>query len=87
MFSTLVDSTRPPFKSVLSLGTYANFYLASDVLLVPVYGDVNDANAKSILAEHFPNREIIGIPAWHTAELGGMMHCVTQQQPMRKHVE
>jgi agmatine deiminase len=66
---------------VLSLGTYANFYIANNVVLVPVYGDVNDANAKSILAEHFPKREIIGIPAWHTAELGGMMHCVTQQQP------
>jgi agmatine deiminase len=51
-------------------------------VLVPVYGDVNDANAKSIIAEHFPTREIIGIPAWATAELGGMMHCVTQQQPL-----
>ena len=23
-----------------------------------------------------------GIPAWATAERGGMMHCVTQQQPI-----
>jgi agmatine deiminase len=81
MYSTLDFSTRPPFDRVLSLGTYANFYIANNVILVPVYGDVNDANAKSILAEHFPNREIIGIPAWATAERGGMMHCVTQQQP------
>jgi agmatine deiminase len=82
MFSTLVEATRPPFDSHLSLGTYANFYIANNVVLVPVYGDINDANAKSILAEHFPNREIIGIPAWRTAERGGMMHCVTQQQPL-----
>jgi agmatine deiminase len=83
-YSTLASSTRPPFDSILSLGTYANFYIANKVVLVPVYGDINDANAKSIIAEHFPNRDIIGIPAWATAELGGMMHCVTQQQPSSK---
>lgn len=84
MFSTLTSATRPPFDKKLSLGTYANFYIANNIVLVPVYGDVNDANAKSIIAEHFPTREIIGIPAWATAELGGMMHCVTQQQPLGK---
>jgi len=84
MYSTLVEATRPPFDSTLSLGTYANFYIANNVVLVPVYGDINDANAKSIIAEHFPEREIIGIPAWYTSELGGMMHCVTQQQPVGK---
>jgi agmatine deiminase len=86
MYSTLTSSTRPPFDKKLSLGSYANFYIANNVVLVPVYGDVNDANAKSIIAEHFSTREIIGIPAWATAERGGMMHCVTQQQPavMRK---
>jgi len=82
MYSTLTSSTRPPFNSIISLGTYANFYIANNVVLVPVYGDVNDARAKSIIAEHFPDREIIGIPAWATAERGGMMHCVTQQQPL-----
>jgi agmatine deiminase len=87
MYSTLTSSTRPPFDSVLSLGTYANFYIANNVVLVPVYGDVNDARAKSIIAEHFPDREIIGIPAWATAERGGMMHCVTQQQPIGKVAE
>jgi agmatine deiminase len=82
MYSTVISATRPPFKPVLSLGTYANFYIANNVVLVPVYGDVNDARAKDIIAEHFPKREIIGIPAWATSELGGMMHCVTQQQPL-----
>ncbi len=84
MYSTLTTSTRPPFDKKLSLGTYANFYIANNIVLVPVYGDVNDANAKSIIAEHFSTREIIGIPAWAAAELGGMMHCVTQQQPLGK---
>ena len=81
MYSTLVESTRPPFQNISSLTTYANFYIANNVVLVPVYGDVMDSTAKSIIAEHFPEREIVGIPAWVTAERGGMMHCVTQQQP------
>jgi agmatine deiminase len=82
MYSTLSTATRPPFKSKKSLAGYANFYIANKVVLVPIFGDINDANAKSIIAEHFPERDIIGIPAWATAELGGMMHCVTQQQPL-----
>ncbi len=81
MYSTSVDSTRPPFESKSSLTTYLNFYIANEVVLVPVYGDVMDSTAKTIIAEHFPGRDIVGIPAWATAELGGMMHCVTQQQP------
>lgn len=82
MYSTLIESTRAPFESIPSLAIYANFYVANNVVLVPIYGDVKDATAKAIIAEHFPDREIIGIPAWATAELGGMMHCVTQQQPL-----
>ena len=80
-YSTLDTSTRPPFESIPSLATYANFYIANNIVLVPVFGDVNDARAKSIIAEHFPERELIGLPASVLAELGGMMHCVTQQQP------
>lgn len=81
MFSTIGLSARPPFENISSLTTYANFYIANGVVLVPVFGDVLDSTAKSIIAEHFPDRDIIGIPAWATSELGGMMHCVTQQQP------
>jgi agmatine deiminase len=83
-YSTLNTSTRPPFETTSSLAVYANFYIANNIVLVPVYGDINDARAKSILAEHFPNREIIGLPASVLADMGGMMHCVTQQQPIIK---
>jgi agmatine deiminase len=60
---------------------YMNYYVANGVVLVPVFGNVNDAAAKTIIGEHFPKREIVGIPAVSLTEDGGAMHCVTQQQP------
>jgi agmatine deiminase len=80
-YSTLIRGVRPPFEPVRSLAVYANFYIANGVVLVPVYGDINDIRAMGIIAEHFPDREVIPLPAQMTAELGGMMHCITQQQP------
>jgi agmatine deiminase len=84
VYSTRDTATAPPFVPVPSLGIYANYYVANNVVLVPVYGDVNDSRAKGIISEHFPGRMIIGIPARPLAQLGGMIHCVTQQQPMAK---
>lgn len=81
IYATIGASTVAPFKLVPSLGLYANFYVANGVVLVPVYGDANDARAKAIIAEHFPGRQVVGILAHMLAELGGMIHCVTQQQP------
>lgn len=61
--------------------SYCNFYLANDLVLVPVYGDQNDDQAIGILQKHFPDREVLGIECVGLVEFGGMIHCVTQQQP------
>ena len=82
LYATLGAATAPPFRQASSLGLYANYYVANGVVLVPVYGDANDARAKAIISEHFPSRKIVGILAHVLAELGGMIHCVTQQQPL-----
>jgi len=81
VYATIDASTTAPFKLVPSLGLYANYYVANNIVLVPVYGDANDARAKEIIAEHYPGRQVVGILAHMLAELGGMIHCVTQQQP------
>jgi agmatine/peptidylarginine deiminase len=86
VYATRREATRPPFKLESSLGLYANFYVANGVVLVPLYGDAHDADALSIVAECFPEREVVGILAHVLAELGGMIHCVTQQQPMAEGV-
>jgi agmatine deiminase len=55
--------------------------VTNGVVLAPVYSRKQDERAKAILAEHFPGREIIGIPTLTLTEEGGAIHCVTQHQP------
>ncbi len=61
--------------------SYANFYIANGVVLVPTFNDRNDRNALSILAEHFSDRDVIGISAVDLVWGLGTLHCLTQQQP------
>jgi agmatine deiminase len=61
--------------------SYANFYIANSVVLVPTYACANDQRALTILQELFPTREIVGIPCADLVWGLGAIHCVTQQQP------
>jgi agmatine deiminase len=66
---------------------YSNYLVANGVVLVPVFGNVYDEEAKSIIKEQFPDREIAVIDAVSLTEDGGAIHCVTQQQPSVTHLE
>ena len=61
--------------------SYANFYIANGVVLVPTFNDPADRIALNTLAELFPDRQVIGI---HSVDLVlglGTLHCLSQQQP------
>ena len=73
--------TRSTKAMELGRGSYCNYLVANGVVLVPVYGDPNDDRAKGIIGEQFPGRDIVGIDCRTIFENGGMIHCVTQQQP------
>ena len=62
-------------------GSYINFYIANTVVLVPNYNDANDAIANAIIQKLYPARKVIGIDVRNLYANGGMIHCVTQQQP------
>ncbi|MYI41940.1 MAG: agmatine deiminase, partial [Chloroflexi bacterium] len=62
-------------------GSYINFYIANDAILMPIFGDRQDAAAAQTLAELFPQREIVQIQAREILLGGGNIHCITQQQP------
>lgn len=59
--------------------TYANFLFINNALLVPIYGDKNDALALEILQEALPDREVIGIPCQTLIKQHGSLHCITMQ--------
>jgi agmatine deiminase len=62
--------------------SYANFYIANKLVLVPTFNDAHDRIALNALAALFPDREIVGI-ACRDLVLGlGTLHCMTQQQPV-----
>jgi len=61
--------------------SYANFYIANKLVLVPVFGDSNDRMALNVLAGLFPEREIVGIYCRDLVLGLGTIHCMTQQLP------
>jgi agmatine deiminase len=70
----MMDGQRLP-------ASYANFYIANDVVMVPTFNDPNDRVALDIISSVFPGRTIVGI---HSVDLVwglGTLHCLTQQQP------
>ena len=61
--------------------SYANFYIANRIVLVPVFNDPNDRVALDILADIFPDRDVVGIYCGDLIWGFGAIHCMTQQQP------
>lgn len=69
-----IDGQRCP-------ASYANFYLANGVAIVPTFGAPSDERALAILRELLPGRQIAGIPSEELVFGLGAMHCMTQQEP------
>jgi len=62
-------------------GSYVNYYIANTKVLVPTYNDPNDAIAIAKIQALYPTRLVVGIDVRNLYANGGMIHCVTQQQP------
>jgi agmatine deiminase len=62
--------------------SYANFYIANGLVLVPTFNDPNDRVALGTLAELFPDRKVVGIHAVDLVWGLGTLHCMTQQEPL-----
>lgn len=61
--------------------SYANFYIANGIVIVPTFNDPADRVALGTLAELFPDREVVGIHSIDLVYGLGTLHCLTQQQP------
>jgi agmatine deiminase len=69
------------FDGIVLPASYANFLILNKCVLVPTFNDYNDRTALNILADCFPDREIIGISAIDLIWGFGTLHCLSQQIP------
>src|SRR3954469_11434274 len=69
-------------RDVLRLpASYANFYIANTVVLLPVFADAHDKWAIAVLEKAFPERKVLPIDCRELIWGLGAFHCLTQQQP------
>jgi agmatine deiminase len=61
--------------------SYANFYIANQVVLLPTYDPARDAEAQETLQRLFPTREVVPMDCTELVWGLGAFHCVTQQWP------
>ncbi|MFZ4526559.1 MAG: agmatine deiminase family protein, partial [Chlorobium sp.] len=60
--------------------SYANFYIANTIVLVPTYRCSQDQNAIQILQEFFPERRVVGIDCTDIVLGLGALHCLTHEE-------
>lgn len=72
---------RIDFDGVRLPASYANFLILNKCVLVPTFNDSNDRIALNIIANCFPDREVIGISAIDFIWGFGTLHCLSQQIP------
>ena len=65
-------------------GSYANFLISNQAVIVPMLDEKNDEHAKTLLQTAFPNHQIIGIQTRNILLGGGNIHCITQQVPSKQ---
>jgi agmatine deiminase len=61
--------------------SYANFYIANKSVIVPIFRCDKDEKALGIIADCFPDREVVGIDSTDIIWGLGSFHCLSQQEP------
>jgi agmatine deiminase len=61
--------------------SYANFYIANELVLLPVFACAADDHAAGVLRSCFPGRRVVGVDARALVQGLGAIHCLTQQIP------
>lgn len=70
----IYEDTRLP-------ASYANFYIANKIVVVPTFRCAQDQKALNIMSGLFPHRKIVGLDAVDMVWGLGTFHCLSQQEP------
>lgn len=83
----VIELPQPDFSLIRGegddfLASYVNFYIANDAVFLPQFGDKKaDRYAQDVLAEQYPDREIVPLAIDTIASGGGGIHCATHDLP------
>lgn len=76
------EPARPRVRSADFVAYYANYYACNGAVIAAEFGDPEaDAIALEALQRHYPGREVVMLNVDPLGELGGGIHCATQQMP------
>ena len=75
-----VEGTLPREDGDICIASYMNFLIVNGGVIVPQYGDENDALALEQVQAMFPDRKAVGVYTREVVYGGGNIHCITQQQ-------
>jgi agmatine deiminase len=79
---TIAEPNRRRIKAIDFVASYANYYACNGAVIAAQFGDPEtDAAAKDALIRHYPGREIVMLNVDALGEIGGGIHCATQQMP------
>ena len=81
----VVEGTIPREDGDVCIASYMNFLIVNGGVILPQYGDANDALAVQQVQAMFPDRRVVGVQTREVAFGGGNIHCITQQQPAPQH--
>ena len=79
-----IEGTIPREDGEISIASYMNFLIVNGGIILPQYGDENDALAVEQVQAMFPERKVVGVRTEEVAYGGGNIHCITQQQPRQR---
>lgn len=78
----IAEPTWRRIKSIDFVASYANYYVCNGAVIAAQFGDPQaDHDAVAALHRHYPGREVITLNVDALGEVGGGIHCATQQMP------
>ncbi|MGB7335993.1 MAG: agmatine deiminase family protein [Salaquimonas sp.] len=76
------EPSKRRIKSFDFVASYANYYVCDGAVIAAQFGDrETDQAATAALKRHYPDREIVTLNVDALGEVGGGIHCATQQMP------
>lgn len=73
---------KPRVKALDFVASYANYYVCNGGVIAAQFGDPStDELAVKALRKHYPSREVVTLNVDALGEIGGGIHCATQQMP------